>query len=226
MSKRVRISLFVLGGLLLLAAVLLFVLYRAAQQVPEFYRRALQADQAAEAKAAERMERQALDLTEKVQRPGDWQMVVTAEEINGWLAVQLPKQFPRLLPPAMANPRVAIEPDRIVLACRYQQGGLESVLSLTVVPYVPEPGVLALRIGQPRAGLLPLPLGGVLKNVTKALQAANLDMPWKWQQAGGNPVLRITLPTVPGRHRKRVRIESLLLDAGQLRVEGTTERER
>ena len=152
-------------------------------------------------------------------------MIFTAEEINGWLAVQLPKQFPQLLPPGMADPRVAIEPDRIVLACRYQHHGVDSVLSLAVLPYVPEPGVLALRIGQPRAGLLPLPLDGVLKNITKALQAANLDAPWKWQQAGGDPVLRITLPTVPGKHRKHVRIESLQLRAVRFYVEGTTQRE-
>jgi uncharacterized protein YpmS len=224
-SKRVRISLLVLGGLLLLAAVAVFVLYRAARHVPEFYRRALEADQAAQAKAADRMERQAFDLTGKLQEPGDWQMAVTAEEINGWLAVQLPKQFPRLLPPAMADPRVAIEPGRILLGCRYQQGGLDSVLSLVLVPYVPQPGVLALRIAQARAGLVPLPTDGVLKTVAEALRAAKVEVDGKRQPADGQSVLRITLPTIPGKHRKRVCIDNLQLRAGELFLEGTTQRE-
>ena len=53
-------------------------------------------------------------------------------------------------------------PERITVACRFEQGGVSSVLSLTVEPYVPEPNVVALRIVRARAGLLPVPLGRVL----------------------------------------------------------------
>ncbi len=223
MSKRRRIVLFVLGGLLLVAAAGLFILYRASQHVPEFYRRALEVDKAAQAEAADRMERLTFEMSGDLQRPRHWQMVFTADEINGWLAVELPKKFPALLPPAMQDPRVAISPQGIVLACRYQQDRLQSVLSLAIVPYVPQSDVLALRIGQPRAGLLPLPMDKVLSGVSQAVKETDLDV--QWQQAGGDPVLRITLPSIPGKHRKRVRIESLQLRDGELCVEGTTERE-
>ena len=151
-SKKLRLALWLLGGLLVLVAAGLFALYQAAQHVPEFYRQALEVDAAAQAKAADRMERQALDLTGDVQKSGHWQAVFTAEELNGWLAVELPKKFPEALPPALASPRVSIGPEGIVLACQYQQDRLRSVLSLSIAPYVPEPGVLALRIGTPAPG--------------------------------------------------------------------------
>ena len=35
------------------------------------------------------------------------------------------EEVPHALPPAMPNPRVAIEPDGIMLGCRYQQGGVD-----------------------------------------------------------------------------------------------------
>ena len=90
---------------------------------------------------------------------------------------------------------------------------------------MPEPGVLALRICKPRAGLLPLPLDKVLKAIGKAVENADLDLQFTWKQAGGDPVLQITLPAMTGKHRKRVRIESLQLREGELCIEGTTQRE-
>ncbi len=222
MSKRLRIALFGLGGLLLLVAVGLFALYRAAQHVPDFYRRALEVDDAAQEQAAQRMERKALEMTGDLQRPGHWQKVITADEINGWLAVELPRKFPTILPPTMRNPRVAIESDRIVLACEYQ-GTPRSVLHLTIMPYMTRPDVLALQICKVRAGLVPMPLGNVLESLGKAVKAAELEAMRK--QAGDDPVIEITLPTVPGKYRKNVRIKTLQLRDGEIYVEGTTERE-
>ena len=47
-----------------------------------------------------------------VNTPGRWQTTITAEEINGWLAVDMVKNHPKLLPPTFHDPRVAIRRTR------------------------------------------------------------------------------------------------------------------
>ena len=223
-SKKLRIALFIAAGLLLAVGTVLLVAYRLSQHVPQFYCQALEIDPAAQRQAAERMDRRAMELASNLQKSGHWQMVFTAEEINGWLAVVLPKKFPQTLPAAMADPRVAIEPGGITLACRYGQGSLQSVLSLKIEPYMASPDVLALGIHKPRAGLLPIPLGDMVANVAKAVKDADLDV--QRRQSGGDPVLQIGLRPLHGSNRKSVRIEILQLRQGELYIEGTTEKQK
>ena len=153
MPKPLRIAIRIVCGLLALAGVLLLAVWMLSRHVPRFYHDAMQvADPVAQREAAERMDRQALDLSSNVHHSGHWRMVFTADEINAWLAVVLPKKFPESLPPQFVDPRVGIEPNRLTLACRCREGIFDSVLALTVEPYVPQPGVLALRIRKARAG--------------------------------------------------------------------------
>ena len=81
-----------------------------------------------------------------------------------------------------------------------------------VEPYVPEPGVLALRIRKARAGLAPLPLGNIVAHVAKAVRAADLDAVGG---SGGDPVLQIGLRTLHGTHGKLVPKENWQLRQGE-----------
>ena len=92
-SKRVRIGLFVLGGLLLLVAVGLFALTGPRSTSPSSIAghwkptRPRKEGRRADGATGPGSDR-------NVQRPGTGRWSFTAEEINGWLAVELPKQFP------------------------------------------------------------------------------------------------------------------------------------
>lgn len=206
------------AGLLLLAVAGLFALYRATQHVPEFYRKAIQADPATLAAASDQMLRRATALASDVKKPGRWQALFTADEINGWLAVDLVKNHGASLPPAIRDPRVHIEPDRLTLACRFRQGGLESVLSLIVEVHLAESNRIALRIRKVRAGALPLPLGDVLGELSEAARRA--EYPIEWRQSGGDPVALIPVQAVD--QRAAVRIEKLVIRQGEIYLEGTT----
>ena len=76
----------------------------------------------------------------------------------------------------MRDPRVIINAKQIIIACRYEHGGVNSVLSLTVEPSVPEPNVVALRIVKARAGLLPVPLSGVLGRISEAARGMDFSV--------------------------------------------------
>jgi hypothetical protein len=80
-----------------IGAVASFGLYRASQQVPKFYQRAL-VSTAAEHDSGERFERQALALHNQARRQGQWEARFSEDEINGWLAAVLPENFRRRWP--------------------------------------------------------------------------------------------------------------------------------
>ena len=221
MRRWLRITILALFVVLGLAAIFLLVAYRATQHVPDFYREALTAESSAQEKDSDRMLQRAASLHNSVKRQGTWQGEFTAAEVNGWLATDLPRNQPQLLPRGFHDPRVKIEPDGVTLACLIERGGLRCVVSLEVDVYVDTPNVISLRVRKARAGAIPWPLGQILEGVSEAGRRADLRV--RWRQAGGDPVALISLPPVQGNRGKIIRIEKIGLDQGVIHVAGVTE---
>ena len=221
MRKWLFIAAFVVLGGVLVLAVAAFALYQASRHVPEFYREALKTPPQAHEAASDEMLQQATALAGDVEKEGQWQAVFTAEQINGWLAVDMVRNYPDLLPSSVSDPRVAIEPDQLRLACRVDRGDWTSVLSLSVDAYLSEPNVIALRIRKARAGVLPLPLQGILDRISQ--EAGQTDLEIRWRQAEGDPVVEISLPPPRDASDKLIRIETLRLGEGNVYLSGSTE---
>jgi len=203
----------------LLAALGVVVLYRAARHVPEFYQEAVKVDGAVRRRASDRMLQRATGLASDLKRGGRWQAVFTAEEINGWLAVDLVENHADSLPPGVQDPRAAIEPDRLMLACRYQSGIVASVLSMSVEPYLIRPSVLAIRIRKVRAGRLPVPMQQVLDGIDEAVRRSDLKI--EWRQADSDPVAVVSLP--PQREAgEEFTLDVLRLTKGKITLGGTS----
>jgi len=209
-------------ALLLAVGVGAYILYRVSQQVPEFYREALQAAPKAREEASHEMVQQVTALASDTQKDGQWEAVFTAEQINGWLAVDMVRNHPDLLPSSVKDPRVTIEPDEIRIACQVDRGNWTGVVSVAVDVYLAEANVVAVRIREARAGSLPLPLQGILDQISQ--EAAQTDLQIRWRQAEGDPVLEVTVPPPRDKNDKRVRIERLQLGEGKVYVSGSTER--
>jgi hypothetical protein len=185
---------------------------------PDFYRRALVADPASQAVASSEMFNRAQRLKRDVREPGEWQAQFTAEQINGFLAVDLVKQFPELDTPEIRDPRVELRPGEATLAFRYAGPSVTSVVSLDVDVYLAEPNTVAIRIRGARAGALPLPLADMLEAVSRAAAAA--DVPLRWRQSDGDPVAEVTFKSTPG--RAPLSIEKLEIRDGVLYIAGKT----
>jgi hypothetical protein len=200
-----------------------FYFYRSLQTVPEFYTQALAKPAAEPAKAAYKFEQQVLELRNDVRREGDWQATFSAEEINGWLANDLPVKFPKALPGNVSDPRVAISPEMIQVACKYSDARLSSVVSVGAKPEMTkEPNVIAIRVKQVRAGALPIPLANFLEQISQ--HSAKAGVPLRWGEEGGDPVAYITLPMDrPEFQGKTLRVEQVELKDGALVVSGKTE---
>jgi hypothetical protein len=223
MTRRLRLSLWLFGCPLVLAAFVLLGLYLAARHEPAFYRAAMATPRPALEKGSDRTLRKAAALQSALARPGRWEIRITAEEINGWLAVDLPKNHPKALPPDLADPRVAIDPNQITLACRYKHSGIDSVLSLAVQPYVSEPNAVALRIVGLRAGAVPLPLERVIDGLSQA--ARDMRFRLEWRRSGADPVAMLSLPAEDD-DGQVVRIDTVRLGEGEIYIAGTTQRRR
>lgn len=224
MRKWLRFFGYASATIVVVVAGLLFVAYRASQHQPAFYQHALQMTPERQAKAGDELEKQVLDLRNDARHDGQWQAVFTDEQINGWLAVDLPEKFPDTLPAEIVDPRVAIDPEQAQVAYRYQGGQISTVVSVAVkVHLTDETNVLAVRIRKVRAGALPLPVTRWLDQIAEAAAAGGIRL--RWVQEGGDPVALVTVPLQYEEIKNHLlRLETVELREGEIFLAGTTQR--
>jgi hypothetical protein len=222
MRKRFRFALiaFVVLGLLAAAG---FAVFHASQQVPEFYTEALFLPAENQEKESDLMLKQVTTLHNDLQSKGPWQQVFRAQTINGWLAVDLPRNHPTLLPRGMHDPRVHIGPQGMTMACQVDWHGFHGVVSLQVSAFVEsdEDDVVGLRVHKARLGAIPWSFASALEKISDAAKKSNVDI--RWRQADSDPVALIKINSAADARRQVLHIKTIRLEEGALVVAGTTE---
>ncbi|MFV2067816.1 MAG: hypothetical protein ACC645_12650 [Pirellulales bacterium] len=232
MRKALGIGCSVIGVLYVLGMLGCWGTRKAVQHEPEFYRRVLQVEPQRQVEAGDELEQTVLDLHNNTRLPGYWEACFTEEQINGWLASDLPDKFPNTLPAGVQDPRVVIEQGYARLACRYEHGSVLTVISLALeVHLTEEPNTLAFRVSRLRAGVVPVSFARFLDPIRDAARQGNL--PVRWSETDGDPVALVTIPTEHEDYaHANIFLESVqLLDraihlAGRTEAEGGTERRR
>jgi hypothetical protein len=214
------------GGLviaILAGAAATYGLWKATKQVPEFYHVALQKPPEKQKEAGKALEQQMLELHNEVRHTGRWEATFTDEQINGWLAADLPEKFPNALPRGVSEPRVAIQPEEALVACKYESPKITTIFSMGVeISLTDEPNVIAVRIRQARAGLMPIPLKQILDHATK--YAHRSEVPLRWVEEDGDPVALVTVPAERKEFiHRHIRIESIELRDGMVHLAGRTD---
>lgn len=204
----------------LLCGILLLWAYRASQVVPPRYAEILAGDRALQAEASTEMFNRTQRLLNQAKRPGKWQATFTAEQINGYFAIDLVKQFGHALPGEIHDPRVDIGDKTITLFCRYEGSPADAVLSLECEPFLADRDALGLRIVDARAGSLPLPAGRVKAVLAEAARAAELAV--RWVEEDGQSVALIAMPTT--KQGRRVDLTHLELAGDEVRLAGEIRR--
>lgn len=211
----------VLGTLLLcIAGGSTWWAYEATQEVRPFYQQAMAVQPSALRQAGQEFTSRATALVNDVCHDEPWQALFHEDQINGWLAYELPEKHAHLIPQDIADPRVAIEDDRLSIGVRYN-GQVTTILSVDVEPYLSEPNVLSLKILGAKAGTLPVPLSEVTERLT--LAAARLGIPLSWIQESEAPTALIKLHLRSRETGQRLRLETLALQEGAILVGGVTE---
>lgn len=207
----------VLAGLLAGAGVLL---YQATRAMPTFYEQVLAQDVEHQQQASEEFLQQATALASDVETQEAWSVAFTDEQINGWLAVDVPRNLPQAIPPTIQAPRVSIKPGEATIAFRLKTAALDAVVSVAVDVFLSAPNEVAVRFRHASLGRLPVPLAKVIEPVGQA--AAQLNLHLVWRQQGGDPVAVVALDHNTNANDRDVNLEAIELAEGELRIAGVS----
>ncbi len=196
----------------------LLSLYVLLRHEPESYAQALVPPGALRQQASKKFERKAIDLSSSVANYFDWQLELTDEEINSYLAEDFLRMRPIDLPDDVREPRVAFRDGTLCVAFRYGQGAASSVVSMEarvwVSPY--EPNVLLIQVEQLRAGALPLTTKFLQERLRDSASGLNIDM--QWYRNEGRPVVLLRFQS--NRREPTIQIDELQFQSGKMTVKG------
>ncbi|HTQ39580.1 MAG TPA: hypothetical protein VMJ32_11155 [Pirellulales bacterium] len=219
MSNKLRLYVMVGAAAVFALAVLMAAAYWACQQGPAFYQQVLAEGPASAKHASDALLHEAAALANNLRRAGQWHALFTADQINGWLAYDVLQNHPRLFPPSISEPRISIENNRAQIAFVWHKLGWAAIVSLEAEVYLRETNVVAVRICKARAGLLPLPLGGLVNDFITAGQEVGLQI--DVAQIDGDPLLTITMPWADHSSDQFMqRLESLEVNEGEIYMAG------
>jgi len=171
-------------------------------------------------RAAARLLTKAAALHAAVRQGGGWDAAVTDTEVNAWLATDLPRNHPRLLPRGLREPRVRFRPHRVEVACRVGSGLASTVVTCDLTVVLRGANQLALAAEAAAAGAVPLPVGPVLAALARRLAAAGAAT--ELRRLDGRTLLVVYIPANGNASGTEWRLESLRIDDGELMVAGAT----
>lgn len=188
---------------------------------PGFYRAALldEAPPEERQKQARRFVQATGMLVNGIRNDDEWSQEFTDQEVNSWLADELPVQYAHWLPPEVTAPRVKFENGALWLAFQTRRGAWSGVVSGRVKVWVSAPNELALEIQSLSAGLVPVPVDDIVGDFVAAMNANGWRMEWK--QSTDGDVLLVSLDDVTtDKSTVRPALETVELLDGKLRVSG------
>lgn len=191
---------------------------------PRFYREADVPPGRQRTQQSSELINRVMALIEAVHTKSQWSETITDEQLNSYFAEDplcLGQISDRRIPDKFHDPRVLIEPDRMLLAVRYGHGSLSTVISLELDVWLPanETNVVAVRLRGLKAGMLPWSKQTLLDSLAEGARQLSWDVTWCRDQ--GDPVALLRPRDDGG--RPQIVLQRLELRQGHILIEGTTE---
>ncbi|MGQ9504195.1 MAG: hypothetical protein ACUVQG_05165 [Thermogutta sp.] len=216
--RLVWIVLIVVVCAIVLLGIAIAVLYLLASRAPAFYIKKLPLDQIAAKKASDQFLQKTSMFASDLKREGTWYLKVTEEEINGWLATDLPRNHAQSLPPGMSDPRIEIADDVIRIAAKMKYGILSGVAHAELKIYSAETNTIIVVIRRAAIGVLPLPLQKFVESLETI--AARADWNVRQMQSGGSPTLVIIIPNALDEKGRELELTNIYISEGQVELSG------
>jgi hypothetical protein len=199
------------------AATLWLVVYLL-HRSPDFYEQELARPVEAQQAASDEFLTNVTATVSQAQRPGAWRTEFTEDQINGWLAFDLPRNHPDLLGETSHAPRVELDENIGRVAFEYR-GIVNTIVCLELSAEVRDPRTVAIRLQSLSGGAVPLPLGAVVDEVTTT--AAQLEHEVRWIEEKGRPVALITVPALE-ENGQEISLAEVRLEPGRIVLLGET----
>jgi hypothetical protein len=155
-----------------------------------------------------------------ISRPGGWELAVTADELNAWLAVDLPRNHPRWLPQGVSGPRLVFRPRHVVLGTRVGYGPLTAVAWLDCEVVLRDVNHLMIVLEQAWLGAIPVPRAPILRELSSRI--SKLGMVTDLRMLDGRMVLMVYIPSTHDAGATSYRLESLAIGDSELLMAGET----
>jgi hypothetical protein len=213
--------LIIAASLALGLVILMWSVYQAAQAQPDFHRRAMDMTAQEAATLGGQTEQEVLQLTNAVQFEQAWQFRLSEQQINGWLADQLPRKHADVIPPGISDVRVEIADGRLRLAFRVARGWARGyIVARLRIFLTDQPNQIAIVVEQVKWGWIPLPIGALGDSIAGQLRRAGVNV--LWTQLDGSPTALVRLPPTLGQsdERWRFQVESVEMHDDALDMRG------
>ena len=209
----------------LITAVLGGLLVAVTTTTPPFYRDRLDAGATAGAEqAARRLITKVVGLQAAAKRAGPWEAAITENELNAWLALDLPRNHAGLLPTGVTAPRIELADHLVRLGMRVGVGPLSAVVSCGLEIRLREANQVECTVADARVGAVPVPRGPLLHALAARLEPLGLMA--EIRRGDGRSVLVVTLPAGIGPAARRCTIEALAVAPGEVLMAGETKEGR
>lgn len=155
--------------------------YWASLEPPDFYEQAMSVDVPVEVRReqAKQFVEKTTRLVENIKTAEKWSEKFTAEQANSWLAEEFHQKHADAVPEGVHDPRVEVRRGRLRLGFRLEREDWNGVVSMTIRPSVVAPNKLALEIETVRAGLIPIPVGDILREVAEDMKTEGWRVEWR-----------------------------------------------
>lgn len=218
LSRFVRVALIVTVVVMALIAIGIGILRLLAARTPEFYVRKFPLDQIAAKKASDKFLQKTSLFASDLKRDGTWYLKVTEEEINGWLATDLPRNHPQSLPKGVSDPRIEMTDDVVRAAAKVRYGLLSGVAHIELKIYCMEANTVTVVVRRAALGALPLPLQDFIESLKKIAVQANWDV--RQMQSEGLPTLVVSIPRTLDNKGREFELANIHVSQGQVELSG------
>lgn len=221
--KWVQRGLLTVATLVCLGSGVLYLLSELAQQEPEFYAAALSVDEIEQRKQGSEMETRILDLRNSIMIAESWSAEFSEAQINGWLASDLQKKFPELIPNGISQPRVRIVDQSLTIAFKCRVKPFRGVAIIEAEIFMT--GLMnqvGIRIKSVKSGVIPVPVAAFADQITALARKSGIEI--QWDDGESDPVAIVDLPDklIKPQDGSYIELESLQIETGRVTVSGKT----
>ncbi|MFQ3592228.1 MAG: hypothetical protein SNJ82_03445 [Gemmataceae bacterium] len=163
-----------------------------------------------------------IELYNATQRPGPFSIQFGEEQFNSYLAEGIHRQgvADKLLPEGVTEPRVHFQEDRVLVAFRYRNGLINTVVSVSLKVWLPssEPNLLVVQLESLKAGLIPISAQWLLEEMSESLRNRGTEVTWYRHEGCPAALLRLQADL----SKPTLLLSSVELSEGLLTVHGET----